>query len=134
VQHAFPYALAVKRLSGYDRCSRCCAKLMPNAGTRRRAPQVLGVRSDTSSETLQRAYRKRLSEAKGDKARTAAVEEAHSRIMMSNLSARMKARADHRLLHCKTAHTVRVSSLHRRSRPAHGGEPRGAKHLAAGVG
>ena len=54
------------------------------------SPQVLGIRPDTSSETMQRAYRKRLSEAKGDKARIAAVEEAHSRIMMSNLSARLK--------------------------------------------
>jgi hypothetical protein len=53
-------------------------------------PQVLGIRPDTSSETMQRAYKKRLSEAKGDKARVAAVEEAHSRIMMSNLSARLK--------------------------------------------
>ena len=87
--------------SVYERaCSGLCAVAfpLPNASvccsqTACHVPQVLGVRSDTSSETLQRAYRKRLSEAKGDKARTAAVEEAHSRIMMSNLSARMKVRA-----------------------------------------
>ena len=54
--------------------------------------QVLGIRPDTSSETMQRAYKKRLSEAKGDKARIAAVEDAHSQIMMSNLSARLKVR------------------------------------------
>ena len=56
--------------------------------------QALGLRSDASSETLLRAYRKRLSDAKkaGDKAAEDRIEAAHTRIMMSNLTARVKVR------------------------------------------
>ena len=42
------------------------------------------------STAVQRAYRKRLSEVKGDEAQQQRIEAAHSRIMMSALTSRLK--------------------------------------------
>lgn len=56
---------------------------------------------NVSSENLLRAYRKRLREAKGDKVKQQLIEDAHSRIMMSNLSARMKVLASARAGACQ---------------------------------
>lgn len=51
---------------------------------------VLGVPRGADSNSVQRAYRKRLSEVKGNEAAKRRVEMAHSALMMSTLTSRLK--------------------------------------------
>ena len=53
--------------------------------------QVLGLSRDANSDAVSRAYKKRLTDARGNDTEKAKIENAHSIIMMSQLSARMKA-------------------------------------------
>ena len=52
--------------------------------------QALGLSPNANSEAVQRSYRRALNDAKGDKARVEKIEAAHTRIMMSGLTQRMK--------------------------------------------
>lgn len=52
--------------------------------------QVLGLSRDANSDAVSRAYKKRLTDARGNDTEKAKIENAHSIIMMSQLSARMK--------------------------------------------
>lgn len=58
------------------------------------SPQVLGLPANPTSDQVQRAYNsaKRQAVMDNDDARVSAVEAAHSSIMMSQLTSRMKAR------------------------------------------
>lgn len=56
------------------------------------ALQVLGVPRSADSTTVQRAYKKKLSEVKGDEAATQRIEAAHTSIMMGALTSRLKVR------------------------------------------
>ena len=62
-------------------------------------PQILGVSRKTSSENVQRAYRARLLEAKktGDDDLVNTIEQAHSSIMMEELTRRMQVCTVHSL-------------------------------------
>jgi DNA polymerase delta subunit 1 len=51
---------------------------------------VLGLSPGANSEAVQRSYRRAINEARGDKARIEKIEAAHTSIMMSGLTARMK--------------------------------------------
>jgi DNA polymerase delta subunit 1 len=53
--------------------------------------QVLGLSQGANSEAVNRAYKRKVSEARGNDAAKARIENAHSAIMMSQLTARMKA-------------------------------------------
>ena len=53
--------------------------------------QVLGISRGVNSDAVNRAYKKKITEARGNDAEKARIENAHSTIMMSQLSARMKA-------------------------------------------
>ena len=53
--------------------------------------QVLGLSRTANSDAVNRAYKKKLADARGNDAEKAKIESAHSIIMMSQLSARMKA-------------------------------------------
>ena len=53
-------------------------------------PQVLGIPRNADSVTLQRAYKKKLSDAKGNEAAVQRIEAAHSNIMMSSLTSRLQ--------------------------------------------
>ena len=57
--------------------------------------EVLGVSRRTSSENIQRAYKSKLRDAKtaGDEELVNLIEQAHSTIMMQELTQRMKARS-----------------------------------------
>lgn len=55
--------------------------------------QVLGLSPGANSEAVQRSYRRAKNDAKGDKSRIEKIEAAHTSIMMSGLSQRMKVRA-----------------------------------------
>ena len=55
--------------------------------------QVLGVSRGVNSDAVNRAYKVKITEARGNDAEKARIENAHSTIMMSQLSARMKAGA-----------------------------------------
>ena len=58
-------------------------------------PQVLGLSPGTAtSETVQRAYKRALNDAKGDKSRVDKIEAAHTSIMMSGLNKRMQVGSD----------------------------------------
>ncbi|KAK9810151.1 hypothetical protein WJX72_005684 [[Myrmecia] bisecta] len=52
--------------------------------------KVLGVPANADSNTLQRVYKRKLYEAKGNDEETARIEAAHSSIMMSALTSRLK--------------------------------------------
>lgn len=53
--------------------------------------QVLGIPRDADGNAIQRAYRKKMSEVKGkDEAAAQRIEAAHSQIMMSALTSRLK--------------------------------------------
>ncbi len=53
--------------------------------------QVLGLSRTANSDAVNRAYKRKLADARGNDAEKAKIESAHSIIMMSQLSARMKA-------------------------------------------
>lgn len=53
-------------------------------------PQVLGLSPGANSEAVQRSYRRALNDAKGNKGRIEKIEAAHTSIMMSGLTARLK--------------------------------------------
>ncbi|KAI7841013.1 hypothetical protein COHA_005241 [Chlorella ohadii] len=64
---------------------------MAGAGAGDDPYQVLGVPPNADSTTIQRAYKKKLSEVKGkDEAAQQRIEAAHSQLMMAGLSARLK--------------------------------------------
>ena len=52
--------------------------------------QVLGVEADADNNTINRAYRLKRFEARGNEELTAQIEAAHSQLMFSSLSARLK--------------------------------------------
>lgn len=53
---------------------------------------MLGLPQNANSEAINRAYKRKVAEARGDDAAKARIESAHSTIMMSQLTARMKVR------------------------------------------
>ncbi len=52
---------------------------------------MLGLTRGANSDAVNRAYKRMITEARGNDAEKAKIENAHSTIMMSQLSARMKA-------------------------------------------
>ena len=80
------------------RAAHCSCRRRPAATSRRRTsapaprpPQVLGVPRNADSISIQRAYRKKVAELKGrDDAAVQRIEAAHSAIMMSALTSRLK--------------------------------------------
>ena len=73
--------------------------------------QALGLSPNANSEAVQRSYRRALNDAKGDKGRIEKIEAAHTRIMMSGLTQRMKV--------CKTSGVRRTRQ---QASHAHGAE------------
>ena len=61
-----------------------------NSSCQAALPQVLGIPRNADSVTLQRAYKKKLSDAKGNEAAVQRIEAAHSNIMMSSLTSRLQ--------------------------------------------
>lgn len=71
--------------------------------------QVLGLREGADSESVQRQYNKLKREKKGNESAISAIENAHSALMMRNLTSRMQASS---CSHCMVAHTAFNLSLH----------------------
>ncbi len=70
--------------------------------------QVLGLSPGANSEAVQRSYRRALNDAKraNDKGRVENIEAAHTSIMMSGLTARMKVGANRCLTVGRTMHAA----------------------------
>lgn len=80
------------------------------------ALQVLGVPRNADSTTVQRAYKKKLSEVKGDEAATQRIEAAHTSIMMGALTSRLKVRERARAA-AAAVRSCRWSKVSRPNRP-----------------
>jgi hypothetical protein len=79
--------------------------------------QALGLSPNANSEAVQRSYRRALNDAKGDKGRIEKIEAAHTRIMMSGLTQRMKVRAEYSEFRICNCHSVECTCQQQQPRP-----------------